>query len=350
MGINVARERGIRHIVTGLSRGQIFETRLADLFAHGIREPDAIEAAVLEARRLYHRHDDAVSRAFDVTYVRSDQAFTEIEFVDYYRYSDASVSVIYDYINRNVRWVKPEAGGCSTNCVINDAGIFVHGKKRGFHNYAWPNSWEVRLGLKSREEAIAELTAPIDEGQVRRILASIGYGLDADAPPDTRELVAYYRSRDGRAVPGLRDWLVRTLPEAMVPAHFVPLKEIPLGPNGKVDRRRLPPPGRADRRGGTGRAPATPTERALGGIWRDLLRLDAVGLDDDFFALGGHSLSATRMIAQLQQNLNMRLPLHVVMEHSRFGNLAAAVDRLLGARTALAAPETVSELREEGVL
>lgn len=353
MGINVARERGIRHIVTGLSRGQIFETRLADLFAQGVREPDEIEEAVLKARRMYHAHDDAVSRAFDVSYVRSDAAFEDIEFVDFYRYCGVGVSDIYDYINRHVRWVKPEAGGCSTNCVINDAGIFVHAKKRGFHNYAWPNSWEVRLGLKSRDEAIAELNAVIDEGQVRRILASIGYGLDAEGVATDRELVAYYRSRDGRAVPGLKGWLSRSLPDAMVPSHFVPMKEIPLTPNGKVDRKKLPPPGRHERRGGAGRAPVTRTERTLAGIWRELLRLDAAGTDDDFFALGGHSLSATRMTARLQEALGARLPLHIVMQKPRLGDLAASIDRMLEVRVPAApaaAQELAGERREEGVL
>jgi len=350
MGINEARKRGIRHIVTGLSRGQIFETRLAGLFASGVRDADAIEGAVLEARRLYHRQDDAVSRALDVSYVRSEKAFSEIEFVDFYRYSDASVTQIYDYINRYVPWVKPEAGGCSTNCVINDAGIFVHGKKRGFHNYAWPNSWEVRLGLKTRDEAIAELNSPIDEGQIRRILASIGYGLEKDAEPDVREMVAYYRSRNGESISGLRDWLARWLPEAMLPAHFVSLKEIPLNNNGKVDRKRLPIPGRSSRLGGSGRFPSTPTERALATIWRDLLRLDAVGVDDDFFSLGGHSLSATRTIAQLQQMLNLRLPLHIVMEHPRLGELAAVIDHLLMAREQIASTEITSQEREEGLI
>ncbi|MBT5414061.1 MAG: amino acid adenylation domain-containing protein [Rhodospirillaceae bacterium] len=349
MGVNLARERGIRHIVTGLSRGQIFETRLADLFAQGVREPEQIEAAVLKARQLYHAQDDAVSRALDVSYVRSDAAFDEVEFVDFYRYSDASVSEIYDYINRNVNWVKPETGGCSTNCVINDAGIFVHGKKRGFHNYAWPNSWEVRLGLKSRDEAIAELNAPIDEGQVRRILTSIGYGLDSDASAPERELVAYYRGADGRGVVGLKEWLARSLPDAMIPSHFVPLREFPLTPNGKIDRRKLPPPGRSERRGGNGRAPGTETERTLAAIWRELLHVNAVGLEDDFFDLGGHSLSASRLIAKLQTEIGLRLPLHLMMDHSRLGELAGAVDRLGVVRSPVPSG-AMAGAREEGVL
>ena len=349
MGVNLARERGIRHIVTGLSRGQIFETRLADLFAQGVREPEQIESAVLKARQLYHAQDDAVSRVLDVSYVRSDAAFEEVEFVDFYRYSDASVSEIYDYINRNVNWVKPETGGCSTNCVINDAGIFVHGKKRGFHNYAWPNSWEVRLGLKSRDEAIAELNAPIDEGQVRKILTSIGYGLDSDASAPERELVAYYRSADGRGVVGLKEWLARSLPDAMIPSHFVPLREFPLTPNGKIDRRKLPPPGRSERRGGNGRAPSTETERTLAAIWRELLHVNAVGLEDNFFDLGGHSLSASRLISKLQAEIGLRLPLHLMMEHSRLGELAGAVDRMGMVRNPVPSGAMVGA-REEGVL
>jgi amino acid adenylation domain-containing protein len=347
-GINLARERGIGCIVTGLSRGQIGETRLAELFDQGITEPDAVEAAVLAARKLYHRQDDAVSRHLDVSFLQGDDAFDRIDVVDFYRYCDAGVAEIYDYIHRNVRWVKPDTGGCSTNCVINDAGIFVHQRRRGYHNYAWPNSWEVRLGLKARDEAIAELQSPIDEGEARRILDRIGYRWDERGGGDPRILAAYYRSRDGRAVEGLGQWLAGTLPAAMVPQAFVRLDHIPLTANGKVDMRRLPRPGGNAGRAGAGGVPATATERLLAELWRDMLRLDQVGRDDDFFALGGHSLTATRLLARLQDAFQLRLPLHLLMEMPRLGQLAAAIDRLVAARAAPVAGD--DEDREEGEL
>ena len=66
MSLNLARERGIGFIVTGLSRGQIFETRLADLFANGVFDPDEIDRTIVEARKAYHRMDDVVRRCLDV--------------------------------------------------------------------------------------------------------------------------------------------------------------------------------------------------------------------------------------------------------------------------------------------
>jgi acyl carrier protein len=79
-----------------------------------------------------------------------------------------------------------------------------------------------------------------------------------------------------------------------------------------------------------------------------MLRLDQVGRDDDFFALGGHSLTATRLLARLQDAFQLRLPLHLLMEMPRLGQLAAAIDRLVAARAAPVAGD--DEDREEGEL
>ena len=66
--------------------------------------------------------------------------------------------------------MRPSDTGRSTNCLINDVGIYVHQRERGYHNYALPYSWDVRLGQKTRDEAIEELRDEIDMSRVRRIL------------------------------------------------------------------------------------------------------------------------------------------------------------------------------------
>ena len=95
LGMNLARDRGVHHLVTGLSRGQIFETRLADLFRVGITDRDEVDAAIIEARRAYHRMDDAVRRSLDTSLFEDDDVFDSIHIVDYYRYVDVDLDVLY---------------------------------------------------------------------------------------------------------------------------------------------------------------------------------------------------------------------------------------------------------------
>ena len=95
----------------------------------------------------------------------------------------------------------------------------------------------------------------------------------------------------------VRQWLGARLPEYMVPTQIVVLDEFPLTTSGKIDRKALPAPVFAAT---SFRAPQTPTEKTVAEVFAEVLGLDRVGLDDDFFALGGDSLIATRVTARLQ--------------------------------------------------
>jgi non-ribosomal peptide synthetase component F len=111
----------------------------------------------------------------------------------------------------------------------------------------------------------------------------------------------------------------------MVPSSFVVLDSLPLTPNGKVDRRALPAPeGRPDV--GTYVAPRTPVEEAVCGIWREVLKLERVGVTDNFFELGGHSLLATRVIAQLRDVFEIELSLRALFEAPTVSELAERIE------------------------
>ncbi|MET7732911.1 amino acid adenylation domain-containing protein, partial [Streptomyces sp. NPDC005402] len=115
-----------------------------------------------------------------------------------------------------------------------------------------------------------------------------------DRPGDKR-LVAYIVSPEGDSA-ALRAHLAERLPEYMVPSAVVVLDALPLTPNGKLDRRALPAPVRVSLP--DGRAPRTELERRLCGLYAEVLGLDSVTVDDDFFTLGGTSLSATRVVSR----------------------------------------------------
>ncbi|MBP7336120.1 non-ribosomal peptide synthetase [Niveispirillum sp.] len=156
--------------------------------------------------------------------------------------------------------------------------------------------------------------------------------------PDDQRLVAYLLPRQG--VPPdrerMRGWLKDRLPAYMIPSDLVVLDQFPLTPNGKLDRRALPPPDRPVTK--TLSPPRTPLETTLVGIMAEILSLEQVGIDDDFFALGGHSLLATRFTAHVRQMLDVALPLPVLFEGPTVRQVAAHLDTILWAARQQAAP------------
>ncbi|WP_229713905.1 non-ribosomal peptide synthetase, partial [Streptomyces fuscichromogenes] len=149
------------------------------------------------------------------------------------------------------------------------------------------------------------------------------------------QLIAYVKAEDGVAVPQLpeivREYAARRLPAAMVPAVVMVLDDIPLTRNGKIDRSRLPSPEFA-RVTGRGRAPAGPAEDILCGMFAEVLGLDRVGPDANFFHLGGHSLSATRLVARIQSAFAVDLPVRAVFEAPTAAGLARRLDGAASAR------------------
>ncbi len=145
--------------------------------------------------------------------------------------------------------------------------------------------------------------------------------------PGDNRLVAYVVLKDAAASPvDLRALLERTLPDYMVPSAFVTLKEMPLTPSGKLDRRALPAPQFGSATAYI--APSTPAEIRLAGIWKEMLKVERVGAQDSFFELGGHSLLAMRMVARVARELGAHLSIRAIFETPQLASLASAVDRL----------------------
>ena len=156
-----------------------------------------------------------------------------------------------------------------------------------------------------------------------------------DSPGDKR-LVAYLVTEPPAPEPGaagtldetaLRTALRGALPDYFVPAAFVELPALPLTPSGKLDRQALPAP--VVRRD-TSTAlvePRTATERLIAGIWRELLGVEALGIDDDFFDLGGHSLIATQVAARLRRVAEGGVSVLDLFAHRTIRDLAALVEQ-----------------------
>ncbi|WP_435113415.1 amino acid adenylation domain-containing protein, partial [Nocardiopsis synnemataformans] len=152
-----------------------------------------------------------------------------------------------------------------------------------------------------------------------------------EAGPTDKRLIAFHTLRAGQEVArdGLRAHLLERLPEYMVPAFFVPLEEFPLSPNGKVDRKALPSLSEIVQQTQDGVsyvAPRTATEKVLAELWATLLGVEQVGIQDDFFDLGGHSLLVASMSTEVQERWGIALMLPTVFQNRTIEALAHVID------------------------
>ncbi len=146
-----------------------------------------------------------------------------------------------------------------------------------------------------------------------------------------KQLVGYVvpSQEQSPTVAELCNFLNQKLPNYMIPSAFVFLSALPLTPNGKVDRRALPAPN------GTRLelvvAPRTPVERQIAAIWTEVLKLEGVGIDDNFFDLGGHSLLAIRVISRVREVFQMEVPLRSLFEMPTVAGLADVINKVSAA-------------------
>jgi amino acid adenylation domain-containing protein len=158
-----------------------------------------------------------------------------------------------------------------------------------------------------------------------------------DNPGDVR-LVGYFVAQPNAQPDSaqLRESLRTALPDYMLPQHIVAMDTLPLLPNGKIDRKALPAPvGPAQASHRQGETPRTELEFSVAKAMEAVLKLAAVGVDDDFFSLGGHSLLAARLIGQLNRDLQLQLGLRVLFEAPTVSKLAQAIEQLRGGPAAV---------------
>jgi acyl carrier protein len=165
----------------------------------------------------------------------------------------------------------------------------------------------------------------------------------------SKRLVAYFvaAADSGVTVADLRKFLAEKLPTFMVPALFVALPALPLTPNGKIDRAALPAPGTAGSEPAASSAaadpPASEMEQNLIALWKRVLRVDRVGLDDNFFDIGGDSLLLVAVHSNLQKTLQIEIPVTDLFEFTTVRTLA----RRLGGQKAPAASISDSQLQAQ---
>jgi acyl carrier protein len=143
--------------------------------------------------------------------------------------------------------------------------------------------------------------------------------------PDDPQLAAYLVAAGAEAPQpnALRDFLKQKLPDHMVPALYVMLEKLPLTPNGKVDRKALPAPeGNRVKPGAEFVAPKGSVEQSVAAIWKDILHAEAIGIDDNFFDFGGHSLQVVQVQNRLRETLGVDVPVLKLFQFPTIRTLA----------------------------
>lgn len=158
-----------------------------------------------------------------------------------------------------------------------------------------------------------------------------------------KNLVGYAVPKPGQKImaPELRAFVGAKLPDYMVPPHIVGLDAMPLSPNGKIDRKALPEPSREPAEGARPYAPPrNPTEETLADIWKEVLAVPRVGIHDDFFLLGGHSLNATQVVSRIRQRFAVELSLPAFFQVPTVAALGTAIQERQGRAEEQALPIT----------
>jgi amino acid adenylation domain-containing protein len=301
LSLKFAADHDIDYIFTGLSRGQLFETRFnIELFSEFALPPEKIDDMVQAARIQYHSVEDAANTLLCIKNVNDGTLASQISIIDFFRYCQVELSDMLEYLKSRIGWVRPTDTGRSTNCLLNDTGIFVHKLEKGFHNYSLPYSWDVRLGHKKRQDVLDELNDDIDPDDVDKHLKEIGYLPKTDEAGGS-VLHAYFTGASQLDRLALTDWLGERLPEYMLPRRFDHLNSMPLNAHGKVDRHALE--SLKSRRPDTesSEPPQTPTEELVADLWKQYTGVELIYQLDNFFQLGGDSLSAIRCAMDLRR-------------------------------------------------
>jgi len=316
MSTQYALDKGIPTVVTGLDKGQIIETKLMRLLEKGTSK--SIDESLSEQRRVYHFWDNSFDSYLNT--LNNFDGINNINFVDFYLHEDVSEQAVWDCIEKNGLWRKSQDTGlCSSNCLINDVGIFTHFRDKGFHNYAAPLSWDVRLNRICRRDGKAKLSMQmLDIQYIERMLKYFNTRntdeiCNCSVLFRDEKILAFIQSSQAINIKLLQEFVKNTLPPYMLPHRFIFVDEIPLTESGKVDNGALlsliENNSTLNCSDGDGSI-----EAVLSEIWSNVLGHSDFNEQDNFFDVGGDSLDAIMMSSEIAERFSYTLQFGEIVE------------------------------------
>ncbi|NSL87275.1 amino acid adenylation domain-containing protein [Chitinophaga sp. Mgbs1] len=173
-----------------------------------------------------------------------------------------------------------------------------------------------RIELQEIENAL------LRDPEIREVVVTV-YGAEQE-----KELVCWYVSHSGNPATDIKNRLQQQLPEHMIPSWFIPLEQLPVTHNGKVDRKALQDPlSHIDQQRAVNDVPATPAETMLLAIWQDILKRNKIGVHDNFFEMGGQSLRAMVLVSRIRKATAANISLKDIFRYPTISKLAAYIDQ-----------------------
>jgi acyl carrier protein len=313
-----ALKHGINVVVGAtLSPGQIIENKLLIPLAQGITEVARLEEEIDRITRSAPQIDPTTFQLLGIDEIMDGSVYNRVTFIDFYRYCDITNAEMNDFLSRrSPHWDRytPHAV-YSTNCPLKQLGDYHHLQEKGFHYYGGATSWEVRLGHIESGDIRNDLSCGVSEKGHENFLKKIGVQPASTLKKNEDYICGYIvPERTNGSNPlnesELRQYLLKRLPNYMIPSYFVQLDSIPLTLSGKINQKALPAPQvtRANQ-GATYVSPKTDLEKQISDIWREALKVDRAGIQDNFFDLGGSSLDLIIISSKLKELMKRDVPL-----------------------------------------
>jgi amino acid adenylation domain-containing protein len=326
LAADLAYKKGIPFVIgETLSRGQIVENKLYKFMEMGIYDVKEIETEIAKLQRNTAMIDKKIFDIIGIKNINDGSIYDQVEFIDFYRYCDVPHDEMIKFLNsKDPYWENLNTQAIySTDCKICTIGNFNHLKEKGYHYTGSAKSWDKRLGLTSLKELKDDLKIDLTAEGHAEFLRELGYEEEKDLHTIEKHLCAYLVANKEITVSQLRDYLAGEVPEYMIPSYFVHLDRIPLTSNGKIDRKALPrPEGFRPKLKETFVAPESDLEKVVAEVWKDVLKVDMVGVQDNFFELGGSSLDIIHVSSKLKEKIDREIPVVTMFSNPTISSLA----------------------------
>lgn len=304
LAIECAHQNKIKVVIGAtLSRGQIIENKLFKFYKTGVTDVAEIERELLNLQKQTYSIEENIYNYIDIDLMKESEIYDQIKTLDFYRYCDVTNEEMIRYLStRDPYWQSRKNYAIySTNCPIKQVGDYGYLKKQNHHYYGSATSWEKRLGHINLDNLREDLKCNLTQKGYENFLRKIGYENDElNNDIETKYIAAYYEGKEELVLSELKEYLLQSIPEYMIPSYFTWMEKLPLDSNGKIDRKILPKPTIDIAANAQYVAPRNEIEKQLVEIWQKVLGVERVGIKDSFFALGGNSLS----IIKLNEGMN----------------------------------------------